>query len=66
MCEIVIESRTRVAENGHPVLYEKKYRGILDENSTFHLLAYTEKRMPLIGSQKAKTSEITNNLKSAA
>lgn len=47
MCEITVESKTRVTEHGRAVLYEKKYRGVLEGSGRFRLLAYFGMRMPL-------------------
>lgn len=47
MCEITVESKTRMTEHGRAVLYKKKYRGVLEGNGRFRLLAYFGKRMPL-------------------
>lgn len=66
MCEITVESHTRVSENGRPVLYGKKYRGILEESGRFRLLAYFAKRIPLTETQRMELPEPVNNLKDAA
>ena len=47
MCEITVESKTRMTEHGRAVLYDKKYRGVLEDSGRFRLLAYFGKRMPL-------------------
>ena len=66
MWEITVESRTRVVENGHTVLYEAKYRGIEEENGKVRLLAYVGKRMPLAGAQLMELPGPENHLKDAA
>lgn len=51
MCEVKVESRTRVEEHGRPVLYEKVYRGIPTQSGGLRLLAYYERRIPLARAQ---------------
>ena len=66
MWEITVESRTRVVENGHTVLYEAKYRGIEEENGKVRLLAYVGKRMPLAGARLTELPRPEKHLKDAA
>lgn len=40
MCEVKVESRTRVEEHGRTVLYEKIYRGVPTQGGGLRLLAY--------------------------
>lgn len=40
MCEVKVESRTRVEEHGRTVLYEKIYRGVPMQGGGLRLLAY--------------------------
>lgn len=40
MCEVKVESRTRVEEHGRTVLYEKIYRGVSTQGGGLRLLAY--------------------------
>lgn len=47
MCEVKVESRTRVEEHGRTVLYEKIYRGVPTQGGRLRLLAYYERRIPL-------------------
>ena len=47
MCEVKVESRTRVEEHGRTVLYEKIYRGVPTQGGGLRLLAYYERRIPL-------------------
>ena len=47
MCEVKVESRTRVEEHGRTVLYEKIYRGVSTQGGGLRLLAYYERRIPL-------------------
>ena len=47
MCEVKVESRTRVKEHGRTVLYEKIYRGVPTQGGGLRLLAYYERRIPL-------------------
>lgn len=47
MCEVKVESRTRVEEHGRTVLYEKSYRGVPTQGGGLRLLAYYERRIPL-------------------
>ena len=47
MCEVKVESRTRVEEHGRTVLYEKIYRGVPTQGGGLRLLAYYERRFPL-------------------
>lgn len=47
MCEVTVESRTRVEEHGRTVLYEKIYRGVPTQGGGLRLLAYYERRIPL-------------------
>ena len=46
MCEVKVESRTRVEEHGRTVLYEKIYRGVPTQGGGLRLLAYYERRIP--------------------
>lgn len=43
MCEVKVESRTRVEEHGRTVLYEKIYRGVPTQGGGLRLLAYYER-----------------------
>ena len=51
MCEVKVESRTRVEEHGRTVLYEKIYRGVPTQGGGLRLLAYYERRIPLARTQ---------------
>ena len=42
MWEITVESKTRVEEHGHTVLYETKYRGLQEDNGMVHYFEWTE------------------------
>lgn len=44
MCEVKVESRTRVEEHGRTVLYEKIYRGVPTQGGGLRLLAYGGRR----------------------
>lgn len=66
MWEITVESKTRVSENGRPVLYETKYRGLQEENGKIRLLAYFGKRMPLAGAQLMELPKSEIKMKDAA
>ena len=66
MWEITVESKTRVVEHGHTVLYETKYRGLQEENGKIRLLAYFGKRMPLAGAQLMELPKSEIKLKDAA
>ena len=66
MWEITVESKTRVVENGHTVLYETKYRGLQEENGKIRLLAYFGKRMPLAGAQLMELPKSETKMKDAA
>ena len=48
MYEVKVESRTRVEEHGRTVLYEKIYRGVPTQGGGLRLLAYYERRIPLM------------------
>ena len=47
MCEVKVESRTRVEEHGRTVLYEKIYRGVPTQGGGLRLLAFYERQMEL-------------------
>ena len=66
MWEITVESKTRVVEHGHTVLYETKYRGLQEENGKIRLLAYFGKRMPLAGAQLTELPKSEIKMKDAA
>lgn len=66
MWEITVESKTRVTENGRSVFYDKKYRGIQEENGKVHLLAYSGKRVPLAGARPVELPKSANKMKDAA
>ena len=66
MWEITVESKTRVVEHGHTVLYETKYRGLQEENGKIRLLAYFGKRMPLAGAQLMELPKSEIKMKDAA
>lgn len=66
MWEITVESKTRVVEHGHTVLYETKYRGLQEDNGKVRLLAYFGKRMPLAGVQLMERPKCEIKLKDAA
>lgn len=66
MWEITVESKTRVEEHGHTVLYETKYRGLQEDNGKVRLLAYFGKRMPLAGAQLMELPKPENKMKDAA
>ena len=66
MWEITVESKTRVVEHGHTVLYETKYRGLQEENGKIRLLAYFGKRMPLAGAQLMELPKSEIKLKDVA
>ena len=66
MWEITVESKTRVIECGHAVLYETKYRGLQEENGNIRLLSYFGKRMPLAEAQLMELSKPESNMKDAA
>ena len=66
MWEITVESKTRVIECGRAVLYERKYRGLQEENGEIRLLLYFGKRMPLAEAQLMVLPKPENNMKDAA
>lgn len=66
MCEVKVESRTRVTEHGRRIFYEKAYRGLLLPDGTLRLLAYGEKRMPLDRASAVDRGRTEQNLKGAA
>lgn len=66
MWEITVESKTRIVEHGHTVLYETKYRGLQEENGKIRLLAYFGKRMPLAGAQLMELPKSEIKMKDAA
>lgn len=67
MCEVKVESRTRVEEHGRTVLYEKIYRGVPTQGGGLHLLAYYERRIPLARMQmELRTAGFGREWKGAA
>lgn len=66
MWEITVESKTRVVEHGHAVLYETKYRGVQEDTGKVRLLAYFGKRKPLAGVPRMELSKPENKMKDAA
>lgn len=66
MWEITVESKTRVIECGHAVLYETKHRGLQEENGKIRLLSYFGKRMPLAEAQLMELPKTESNMKDAA
>lgn len=66
MWEITVESRTRVVEHGHAVLYETKYRGVQEDTGKVRLLAYFGKRKPLDGAHLMELPKPGSKIKDAA
>ena len=66
MWEITVESKTRVTENKGTVVYERKYRGLEEENGRLRLLAYVSKRMPLTEAQVVELPASERIMKDAA
>ena len=48
------------------MLYERKYRGLQEENGEIRLLLYFGKRMPLAEAQLMELPKPENNMKDAA
>ena len=66
MCEITVESKTRVTEHGRAVLYDKKYRGVLEDSARFRLLAYFGTRLPLTEAHLMELPSSAEKLTNAA
>ena len=53
MCEVKVESRTRVEEHGRTVLYEKIYRGVPTQGGGLRIpLAHMQMELRAAGHEK--------------